>query len=90
MLPTTLSIFTLGSTTVLYVIDPRTKQVGLELCPNSLVAQRVTRDEFVCTPATLVLPQRWQPVERTRLDSLVQLQCVGDDYAGSCATHATA
>lgn len=80
-----LASITLGATTALYQVDPNSGQVGLQLCPTSMVSEIVPRQEILNTPEVLALPASWRPTARFKIDSLVQLKCVGDSYPADFA-----
>ncbi|MEJ1974118.1 MAG: hypothetical protein WDM96_17185 [Lacunisphaera sp.] len=85
MLLEILSRFTFGATTVLYVTDPATGRVGLELCPTAIVAEAVPRDAKLDTPEVRALPADWRPTDRVSDRFAGPAQMCGDDYAGDFA-----
>lgn len=77
-----LSRFQFGDTSVYYHLDKITGQVGLMICPTALIDQMVTRRRTLKGMPEIDIRPAWSEFRAWNVDSLVQLKCLGDAYAG--------
>jgi alpha-galactosidase len=77
-----LSRFQSNETTVFYHLDTTTGQVGLMLCPTTLVDRMVPHRETLRGAPEIDVRPPWREFRAWQVDSLVQLKCQKDPYPG--------